>query len=270
MTYQFVTIERSEHVATITLNQPERLNALSQPLTRDLHLALDEVGAEFPEIRAIILTGAGRGFCSGADVGEQADRLRGGDQSSPTAPGQQPGYDPYTSIPLLAPHIRNTPQPVIAAINGVAAGAGLSIAVASDIRIAAEVARFACIFVKRSLVPDTGSSVSLTDLVGYGTAAEMAYTGRMYDAAWALDHRLVNDVVPGERLLEEARALAREIAGNPPLCVRAIKPLLYRRQRLEDALPYEHDANTPSMRSADRREAVMSFMEKREPVFHGR
>jgi len=268
--YTLLTIERSEHIATITMNRPDRLNALSDELTRELHLALDEVGREFPEIRVIILTGAGRGFCSGADVETQARRLQSGDPSSPTAPARSEGYDPYTSIPPLAPHLRNTPQPVIAAINGVAAGAGLSLALASDIRIASEAARFACLFVKRALVPDTGASMSLPDLVGYGVAAEMAYTGRVYDSAWALQRGLVNYVAPANQLMDEVRAMAHEIASNPPLCVGSIKPLLYRRQRLEEALPNEHYANTPSANSADRKEAVMSFMEKRQPVFYGR
>lgn len=260
--YETLSVERQGHIATITLNRPERLNALNRRLTHELHEALDEVSDDFPNTRVVVLTGAGRGFCSGADVEMQAEQL-GGD-------AEPPPYDPFDSITALGPHVRRTTQPVIAAVNGAATGAGLSLALASDIRIASEAARFAAIFVKRSLVPDTGASAALPDLVGLGIAAEMAYTGRIYDAAWALRHDLVNTVVPPERLLPEAYALAEEICNNPPLCVRAIKPLLHRRQSLQEALPHEHEANEPHRRSADRRESVVSFLEKRPPIYHGR
>ena len=260
--YDHLTIERSDHVATITLNRPDALNALDRGLTRDLHLAIAEVGGEFPDIRVVVLTGAGRGFCSGADVRLQASGL------SPN--GEPQPHEPLHSIPPLAAELQAMPQPVVAAVNGVAAGAGLSLALASDVRVAAESSRYAVIFVKRSLVPDTGSSHSLPSIVGRGTAMEMALTGRVYDSAWALQRGLVNYVVPDDRLAAEARAIALEIAGNPPLCVRSIKQLMHRTDRLAEVLPYEHDANTPSMHTHDRREAVMSFVEKRDPVFLGR
>jgi enoyl-CoA hydratase/carnithine racemase len=260
--YDNLAIERSDHIATITLNRPEALNALDRGLTRDMHMALDELAGEFPDIRVVILTGAGRGFCSGADVMAQAQALSPKDEPQP--------FDPLNSIPPLAPKLQAIPQPVIAAVNGVAAGAGFSLAMASDIRLAAESSRYAVIFVKRSLVPDTGSSHSLPAVVGRGTAMEMALTGRVYDAAWALERGLVNYVVPDDQLLAEARTLALEIAGNPPLCVRSIKQLMHRTDRLAEVLPYEHDANTPSMNTKDRREAVMSFVEKRDAVFEGR
>jgi 2-(1,2-epoxy-1,2-dihydrophenyl)acetyl-CoA isomerase len=263
VSYELLTLERDGYVATITLNRPERLNALSRELTQELHHALDEVSAEFPQIRCVILTGNGRGFCSGADVGAMAARQQNGE------PERRP-WDPFDSIPPLAPHLRAIQQPVIAAVNGLATGAGLSLTLASDIRIASTEARFASIFVKRGLVPDTGSSVSLPDLIGLGAAAEMAYTGRLMDAQWALEKGLVNKVVPHDQLLHAARELADEIAANPPLAVRAAKQLLFRRQRLEDALPHEHDANAASMPSDDRIEAVRAFLEKRTPVFHGR
>jgi enoyl-CoA hydratase/carnithine racemase len=244
------------------MNRPDRLNALSPGLTTDLNDAFDELDAGFPDIRAIILTGNGRGFCSGADVGGQIADVNG------EAP--RPTYNPRVSIPLLAPRMRRVAQPIIAAVNGVATGAGLSLSLASDIRIASDQARFASIFVKRGLVPDTGSSWSLPDLIGLGAASEMAYTGRLFDAQWALEKGLVNSVVPHDQLMEAAMALANEIAANPPLTVRASKQLLVRRQRLEDALPYEHDANAPSMPSEDRVEALRAFVEKRDPVYYGR
>ncbi len=262
MTYENLELERDGHVGIVRLNRPERLNALSPGLVRDLNAAFAELNAEFPDIRVIILTGNGRGFCSGADLGGQIAAANG------EAP--RPAWDPMSSIPPLAPMLRTIQQPIIAAVNGVATGAGLSLALASDIRIASDQARFASIFVKRGLVPDTGSSISLVDLVGLGVASEMAYTGRLVDAQWALEKGLVNRVVPADQLMDAAMALAQEIAGNPPLTVRASKQVIHRRQRLDDALPYEHDANGPSMPSEDRIEALRAFVEKRDPVYHGR
>ncbi|MBX7110896.1 MAG: enoyl-CoA hydratase/isomerase family protein [Dehalococcoidia bacterium] len=262
MTYENLQLERDGHVAIIRLNRPERLNALSGGLVRDLNDVWDQLDTEFPQIRAIILTGNGRGFCSGADLSAQIAGVSG------EAP--RPAWDPRSSIPPLAPRMRLVQQPIIAAVNGVATGAGLSLSLASDIRIASTEARFASIFVKRGLVPDTGSSVSLVDLIGLGAASEMAYTGRLVDAQWALEKGLVNKVVPPDQLMDSAMALAQEIAGNPPLTVRASKQLIHRRQRLDDALPYEHDANGPSMPSDDRIEALRAFVEKRDPVYYGR
>jgi len=262
MTYENLELERDGHVAIVRLNRPERLNALSGGLVRDLNDAWDQLDSEFPAIRAIVLTGNGRGFCSGADLAPQIASVNG------QAP--RPVWDPRSSIPPLAPRMRRVAQPIIAAVNGFATGAGLSLALASDIRIASSEARFASIFVKRGLVPDTGSSVSLVDLIGLGAASEMAYTGRLMDAQWALEKGLVNRVVPPDQLMDAAIALAIEIAANPPLTVRASKQLLHRRQRLDEALPYEHDANGPSMPSDDRAEALRAFAEKRDPVFHGR
>ena len=151
-----------------------------------------------------------------------------------------------------------------------AAGAGLSITLACDIRIASEAARFSCIFVKRSLVPDTGASYTLPTLVGPGIAAEMALTGKVYDAPWALQVGLVNRVISADQLMEEARALGEEIAGNPPLAVRASKQILYAGRDLNDVLPMETAASAPMSDSEDRREAVLSFVENRQPVYKGR
>lgn len=280
VSYEYLTIERKGHVATITLNRPDRLNALSADLTREFHQVLDEVDVEFPDIRVVIITGAGRGFCAGADVLAQAETLRKNEEISENSPkpASPPTIDDpvslgtvsYTNIPTLAEHIRKIAQPVIAAVNGVAVGAGISISLAADIRIASEAARFSEIFVKRSLVPDTGSAYTLSSAVGRGIAMEMALTGRVYDAAWALEKHLVNKVVPADELISEAEAVADEIANNPPLCVREIKQLMYSFDpSMAEILMHEHMANGPSFGTHDRKESVVSFVEKRDPVFLG-
>ena len=149
-----------------------------------------------------------------------------------------------------------------------AAGAGLSIALASDIRVASHEARFSSIFIKRSLVPDNGASYVLSALVGTGVAAEMAFTGRIYDAQWALQMGLVNKVVPADQLMEEVRFLAEEIASNPPLAVRSTKQILNSHKAdLHHVAKVEYEANMPSNGTEDRREAILSIIEKRQPVY---
>ena len=270
MSYQTLYLEKSGPVAILTMNRPEKLNAFNRQLTHEFHMALDEVAAEFPDTRVLILTGEGRGFCSGADVSDQAETLSPS-RNREDSDLQESAAAFNESILTLGPHIQRVPQPVVAAINGVAAGAGLAMALACDIRIASEQGRFSSIFIKRSLVPDNGCSYLLPAITGMGVALEMALTGRIYDARWALQVGLANMVVSANHLMEEAKALAAEISSNPPLAVRATKqlmnshiPNLYRIARSE------HEANLPSVDSEDRREAVLSFMEKRQPIYTGR
>ena len=269
MSYRTLYLEKSGPVAILTMNRPEKLNALNRELTREFHEALDEVAAGFPNTRVLILTGEGRGFCSGADVSDQAGTLSAPKNQDPDPQEGEAAFN--ESILTVGPHIQRVPQPVVAAINGVAAGAGLAMALACDIRIASEQARFSSIFIKRALVPDNGCSYLLPAVTGMGVALEMALTGRIYDARWALQVSLANMVVSADHLMEEAKALAAEISSNPPLAVRATKQLmnshipdLYRIARLE------HDTNLPTADSEDRREAVLSFMDKRQPIYKGR
>jgi len=260
--YEALKLERDGHVAIITLNRPEVLNAINRQLTMDLHAAMDEIAVD-DDIRVVILTGEGRGFCAGADVGQMRDSLQGsGEAPPPRAARPEPEHLPV--------HIRALPQPVIAAVNGVAVGMGLSLALASDIRIASEAARFSSIFVKRSIVPDNGATYTLPRQVAPGIAAEMTLTGRIYDAQKASQMGLVNKVVPADKLMEEALAIANEIAANAPLGVRVTKQLLYRNDELTIQIARESAGNASLASTEDRREAVMSFMEKRDPVFKGR
>ena len=262
--FQHIALERHDHLAVLTLQRPDRLNALNREMGLELHAVLDQLAGEFPEIRVVIITGAGRGFCSGADVGDMPKRMASGDRAAGT-------LDEGPSITMrLAPHLREIPQPIIAAVNGVAAGAGLGIALSCDIRIASESARFSSVFVKRSLVPDAGVSEILGALVGPGIAAEMAYTGRVYDAPWALEKGLVNRKVPADELLAQAESLALEIAANPPLAVKATKALLNSHYPdLNRVIETEHRANDPVKGTSDQMEAIQAFLEKRDPKFTG-
>lgn len=271
MTTSYATLtldfDDAEHIATITLRQPETLNAMSRDLVLELRDALDVVAAAFPVTRALILTGEGRGFCSGADMRSMV--------SSVTEPADAPrgatDWEDRANVVMLAAAVAAIPQPVIAAVNGFAVGGGLGLACACDILIASEEARFAAIFVKRGLVPDTGSSVTLPRLVTAGVMAEMSFTGRIYDAAWAERRGIVNEVVPADRLMDAASDLAREIAANPPLTLRNIKRVLHEPiADLAAVIRHEAEANGDSTDSEDRREALRAFAEKRPPTFHGR
>ena len=262
--FQHIELQRRGHVAVITLQRPDRLNALNRQMGLELHEVLDLLAGEFPAVRAVVITGAGRGFCSGADVGDMPKRM-----AEAGAKGDNADDGPSITM-RLAPHLREIPQPVIAAVNGVAAGAGLGIALACDIRIASDTARFTSVFVKRSLVPDAGVSQILSALAGPGIAAEMAFTGRIYDAQWALAKGLVNQVFPAEELMSQAESLAQEIAANPPLAVKATKALFNSHYPdLDQVIMTEHRANDPVRGTADQTEAIQAFLEKREPKFTG-
>ena len=254
MAYETVIVEKKDHITTITMNRPDTLNALNRTIVRELHAALDDVSTD-DDTWVVILTGMGRGFSSGADVS-------GAPQSDDV---------PERPVTELGWHLRQVPQPVIAAVNGVAAGAGFSITIASEVRIASEQARFSSIFVKRSLVPDTGASYFMPRQVGPGIAAEMALTGKVYDAQWALEHGLVNRVVPADKLMEEAIGLAKEMMANPPLALREVKKALYAGDTpLPEILKWEGVGNGATSETEDRAESYASFREKRPPVFHGR
>lgn len=264
MTSDVLQVERRNHVAILTLNRPESLNAMNQELVAEMHATLDAIADEFPEIRAVVLTGNGRGFCAGTDMKAISDNV--GRRSTHT-----PGDPRPRNIGDLGPRVRTMPQPVIAAVNGVAVGAGFAIVLACDLRIASEQARFAGIFVNRSLPPDGASSYTLATIVGPTVAAEMLFTGRIYDAEWAKSVGLVNAVVAPEQLMADAIALAEEIASKPPLATRITKELMHRfAPPLSDVVELEMVAVGELSPTDDFREAITSFMEKREPTFHGR
>jgi 2-(1,2-epoxy-1,2-dihydrophenyl)acetyl-CoA isomerase len=253
-----VEVSRDGAVQTITLNRPDVLNAFNSALHRALADALKE--ARSPDVRAVVVTGAGRGFCVGQDLtefreapGDIGERLRG-------------NYHPN----ILA--IRALEKPVIAAVNGAAAGAGLSFACACDIRIASDAATFVPAFINIGLVPDSGGTFFVRRLLGYARAFEWLCSGRRLTAAEAHAWGLVSEVVSAEGLAGRAAAVAAELAALPTAAIGMTKRLLDHAETatLEQQLAREAQLQTAATQSEDFREGVAAFLEKRPPRFTGR
>ncbi len=257
MEFEQILYERRSKVGLITLNRPEKLNAWSGEMARMVRESIEECNAD-DGIGAVVVTGAGRGFCSGADL--RPDRPTG--QAAPRRRGEDEAL----------PFFLQRSKPLIAAINGPAIGVGLTLTLCCDVRIASEQARLSARFVRIGLTPELGSTYFLPQIVGLGFAAELILTGRIIDAAEAGRIGLVNKVVPHDRLLEEARSLAEEIAFNPTQHVRWSKRLLYSNatnDNLRSVLQSEDEIFGQAARSEARVEAGRAFAEKREPHFHG-
>ncbi len=248
-------------VGTIVLNRPERLNAL----TFDVYAELRDTFAQLKherDVRVVVITGAGKGFCSGGDVNDIIGKLFDKDLK---------GLLEFTRMTgQLVVNIRRAPQPVIAAINGTCAGAGGMIALACDIRIAADTARFAYLFTKVGLSgADMGACQMLPRLVGWGNAAKILMTGDSFDAAEAYRIGLVQNVVPTDRILAEATALARRLAGGPASALAVTKTQMNDEaaMSLEEAIEAEAQAQARCMQHPDFREFYEAWKAKREPKF---
>jgi 2-(1,2-epoxy-1,2-dihydrophenyl)acetyl-CoA isomerase len=267
MALEAITYEKESGIATITLNRPKQLNAVGGPMSAELQRTLEEANTD-KDVRVLIVTGAGKGFCSGAEVsglGTLADT----DSSSWSLSAKSPAAGGIRSF--IVPFY-NFEKPIIAAVNGIAAGGGFSIALACDIRIASDRARFSQIFIKRGLVPDTGSTYYLPRVVGVSKAAEMVFTGEILGAEEARECGIVSRVVPHDELLPAARELAGRIAANPPLTMKLAKRALYKgaASDFDSALEFEGFMQGICFATEDFREGVAAFMEKREANFKGR
>ena len=269
-------IERSEvlyevvdHVATVTLNAPERMNTISGVMLEQISELLLRADRD-ADVRCIVLTGSGRAFCAGLDLQAQMAGPKGGlgnlGGSGEAFTGE---FDLRTAPPVV---LHNLDTPTICALNGGSAGYGLDLALGCDIRIAVDTAKLNPGFAKRGILPESGGTWLLPRMVGYARAAEIAFTGRTLTATEALELGLVNHVVEAEEFEGRTTELAREIAANAPLAVRAIKRMM----RAAETETFEQNVHhvflqlLPLLRTDDFSEGVAAFMEKRDPDFHGR
>jgi enoyl-CoA hydratase/carnithine racemase len=255
--------EKDGPIATLTLNRPDRLNAISGPMLAELAAKLVEAN-EDRDVRAIILTGAGRGFCAGLDLQ---------DATSGAGIGGGGGMGATLDLRNAPPTVlHGVDKPVICALNGGAAGYGMDLALGCDIRIAARRAKLAAAFTKRGVLPESGGTWLLPRLVGWSKAAEIIFTGRTLDAEQCLANGLVSKVVPDESLMDEARALANEIAANAPLAVQGAKRMMRMglAEQFDDHVHHVFLQLLPLFQSQDFREGMKSFLEKREPKFQGK
>jgi 2-(1,2-epoxy-1,2-dihydrophenyl)acetyl-CoA isomerase len=259
-----VLLETISHgVALLVLNRPEKLNALNNELATALNSALERLASN-DSVRVVILTGAGRAFCAGGDLASIGEGRQASDAKQ---------LEPLLRSGMAAVlKMRTMPKPVIAAVNGVAAGAGMNVALAADIRIASDEAMFGQNFAKVGLFPDFGGTFFLPQLVGPSIAAEMFYTGEMINAETALRIGVVNRIVSGPQLESEVKALAEKITQGPPIAIRAVKHAIFGRdgKALAHALEDEVEHQLKCYLSDDCREGIQAFFEKRPPRFKGR
>lgn len=265
MEYPDAIFEKKDNISTLTLNRPEKFNAFSPKLRSSIARAIEYV-ANDQEIRVLIITGAGKGFCSGFDLSEGRIDLSLQNPAE-IGLGEQYRYMPMGWISLL---LRRLSKPIIAAVNGIAAGGGFGLALACDIRIASEKARFSSAFALRGLVPDSGVSYLLPQIVGRAKALELMWTGDIINAQEALAIGLVTQVVPHEELMNASINLAQRFVQAAPIAVQLIKKEVDRSCVLEAALEYESYLQNYCLQTEDVQEGISSFLEKRSPIFKGK
>ena len=261
--YETILYEPHGRVLLITLNRPEKLNAWNARMESEFIDALETASAD-RAVHAIVVSGAGRAFCAGGDISAWSQDLSSGDKHRRPSPLLARDGSPEVPITLARS------KPVIAAINGHAVGIGLTVTLACDIRVASERAQFSARFVKVGLTPECGSTRYLPLVAGVGNALYMALTGRIIDAAEAKERGIVDRVVPHESLMEEALALAEEIASNPPSAVWFAKRLIHENANESDlrrVVTAEGFAIREARGLPDHAEAVRAFVEKRPPNF---
>jgi enoyl-CoA hydratase/carnithine racemase len=265
MEYQDIRYEVDEGVLTLTLHRPDKLNAFTVRMMRELIEAFERADAD-DGVRAIIVTGAGRAFCAGADLSAGSGTFDAGQAAQSRAIDEQRDGGGQVALRIF-----ESKKPVIAAINGPAVGVGITMTLPMDIRIASSAARIGFVFAKRGIVPEACSSWFLPRLVGISQAAEWVYTGRVFNADEALAGRLVSRVVPPETLLDTARSLAKEMATNTSAMSVALSRQLLWRMLGADHPMEAHKVDSKCIywmgSNADAYEGVASFLEKRPPRF---
>ncbi len=256
--------EVTDHVATLTFNRPERMNTITLSMLSQLSERLLEADAD-RAVRVIVLTGNGRAWCAGLDVGAAVSGEGIGGDSSSGATGE---FNLRDAPPVV---LHKIDTPTIAALNGGAAGYGMDLALGCDLRIAAEGAKLSAAYTARGLVPESGGTWLLPRIVGWSAAAELLFTARTLTAAQAKEMGLVSQVVPADELPAATASLAAEVAANAPLAIRAAKRLLRHgaSEQLEDHVQRQYLALLPLFGTKDFREGLSAYMEKRAPDFEG-
>ncbi len=275
MATETIATEIKDQILTITLNRPDKLNAFNATMQRELIEAFDDADRN-DDVRVVIVTGAGRGFCAGADLSSGADTFDRDARRGPVkrnADGKVDYSDPNVRDGggQVTLRIFKSVKPVIAAVNGPAVGIGVTMQLPMDIRIASEDARFGFVFSRRGIVPEAASSWFLPRIVGISQALEWTYSGRVFSAQEALAGKLVSKVVPANELIPAARAIAKEIADNTaPVSVALIRQMMWRMLGADDPME-AHKIDSRGIyergRSADVKEGVVSFLEKRPAKF---
>jgi 2-(1,2-epoxy-1,2-dihydrophenyl)acetyl-CoA isomerase len=261
--YRSIIYKKEQGVAAITLNRPRALNALNAEMIDELLHAVGQAG-EDPEVKVLLLTGAGRAFCFGADISEF--------RKAQEQPGQGLVWTLLLKSQKIIRLLAGMPKPTIAALNGFATGLGLELALACDLRIAAERVKLGEAFVSIGLVPDGGGTFFLPRLVGLGKAAEMIFTGQAIEAVEAERIGLINRVVSAQDLIKSAQELADKLAKGPSMAIGLAKESIRRNlsQDLDSALNFEAQSQKACLESEDHREAVEAFLQKRAPHFRGK
>jgi enoyl-CoA hydratase/carnithine racemase len=266
MNYQTIILDKHEGVATITLNRPDRMNAINSRLLEEFEHVILET-REDDDIRVIVITGAGRGFCAGEDLKEspQTDITK--------KVSTKRGVLAVEVQPMFPIIMRGMPKPIIAAVNGPAVGQGFGIALACDIRIASEKAKFGAFWVKRGIVPESGGAFNLPRIIGPAKAFELCFTGKLVEATEAKEIGLVNHVVSADELMPFTLGMAKNIAQGPPIAVGATKQLIYHgleSENITSFLEREIFSLSHCFQTEDRLEGIKAFLEKREAKFLGK
>jgi enoyl-CoA hydratase/carnithine racemase len=268
MDFEQIIYEKRDGIAVITLNRPERMNAFTLQTIREWAQALEQARSD-PEVRAVVVTGAGRGFCAGADLRGESALLSA--EGRPPSPAERRNWlrDTVHVVPRAAALLD---KPYVAAVNGPAVGAGMDMASMCDIRIASETARFSMAYVKMGLIPGDGGCYYLPRIVGVAKALELIWTGDFIDAEEALRLGYVSRVVPPDSLMLTAMEFARRLAEGPAVAIQLAKRLVYRGldATLSEALEEASQAMAMVQSTEDAREGPLAYIEKRPPKFKGR